>query len=44
MTDIYGIDNNTANISDETQRECVICYTAMKNIVVLPCRHMCLCS
>mmetsp|Transcript_37684 Transcript_37684/g.36140 ORF Transcript_37684/g.36140 Transcript_37684/m.36140 type:complete len:179 (-) Transcript_37684:169-705(-) len=43
LNDIYGIDNNTANITDETQRECVICYTTTKDTVVLPCRHMCLC-
>ncbi len=43
MNDIYGIDNNAANITDETQRECVICFTTTKDTVVLPCRHMCLC-
>ena len=43
MNDIYGIDNNAANISDETQRECVVCFTVTKDTVVLPCRHMCLC-
>lgn len=43
MNDIFGIDNTTANISDETQKECVICYTITKDTVVLPCRHMCLC-
>lgn len=43
LNDIYGIDNNAANIADESQRECVVCYTATKDTVVLPCRHMCLC-
>mmetsp|Transcript_47852 Transcript_47852/g.35073 ORF Transcript_47852/g.35073 Transcript_47852/m.35073 type:complete len:221 (+) Transcript_47852:206-868(+) len=43
LNDIYGIDNTTANLTDETQRECVICYTTTKDTVVLPCRHMCLC-
>ena len=43
LNDIYGIDNNAANLADESQKECVICYTNTKNTVVLPCRHMCLC-
>ena len=43
LNDIYGIDNNAANMADEAQKECVVCYTATKNTVVLPCRHMCLC-
>ena len=43
MNDIYGIDNTTANLADDTQKECVVCYTNTKNTVVLPCRHMCLC-
>jgi len=43
MSDIFGIDNAAANIADETQKECVICYTTTKDTVVLPCRHMCLC-
>ncbi|CDW73216.1 zinc finger ring-type [Stylonychia lemnae] len=43
MSDIFGIDNAAANIADEAQKECVICYTTTKDTVVLPCRHMCLC-
>jgi len=43
LNDIYGIDNNAANLADESQRECVVCYTNTKDTVVLPCRHMCLC-
>ena len=43
LNDIYGIDNNAANLADESQKECVVCYTATKDTVVLPCRHMCLC-
>mmetsp|Transcript_16085 Transcript_16085/g.27160 ORF Transcript_16085/g.27160 Transcript_16085/m.27160 type:complete len:138 (-) Transcript_16085:397-810(-) len=43
MNDIYGIDNNAANLADESQKECVVCYTSTKDTVVLPCRHMCLC-
>lgn len=43
LNDIYGIDNNTANIADESQKECTVCFVANKDTVVLPCRHMCLC-
>ena len=43
LNDIYGIDNLAANLVDESQKECVVCYTANKDTVVLPCRHMCLC-
>ena len=43
LNDIYGIDNAAANLADESQRECVVCYTSTKDTVVLPCRHMCLC-
>lgn len=43
LNDIYGIDNSAANLADESQKECVVCYTATKDTVVLPCRHMCLC-
>ena len=41
--DIFGIDNAAANITEESQKECVVCYTATKDTIVLPCRHMCLC-
>ena len=28
---------------DQIQKECVICLSEVKNCVVLPCRHFCLC-
>ena len=43
LNDIYGIDNMAANLVNESQKECVVCYEANKDTVVLPCRHMCLC-
>ena len=43
LNDIYGIDNMAANLADESQKECVVCYSTSKDTVVLPCRHMCLC-
>ena len=44
LNDIFGKDNTAANMTDESQRECVICFTALKDTVVLPCRHLCLCQ
>ena len=43
LNDIFGKDNTAANMTDESQRECVICFTTIKDTVVLPCRHLCLC-
>jgi len=37
--DIYGIDQN----SSATPDECVICLTEMRDTVVIPCRHLCVC-
>ncbi|KAF7805578.1 putative E3 ubiquitin-protein ligase LUL2 [Senna tora] len=47
LQEIYGIENaNDGNASDETEsgRECVVCLSAPREITVLPCRHMCMCS
>ena len=44
VNDIFGVDNTAANISDESQRDCIVCLMSPKDTVVLPCRHMCLCS
>ena len=46
LTDMYGKENASATAAqaDEAQRECVICFTVVKDTVVLPCRHLCLCQ
>ena len=49
LTDMYGKDSgangaNGAGTDGESQRECVICFTVVKDTVVLPCRHLCLCQ
>lgn len=44
INDIFGKDNDKANLQDESQRECVICFSFVKDTVVLPCRHLCLCQ
>jgi len=37
--DIYGIDHTSTAPPDE----CVICMTEMRDTVVIPCRHLCVC-
>jgi len=37
--DIYGIEQSLST----TAEECVICLTEMRDTVVIPCRHMCVC-
>jgi len=45
LIDMYGKENASGSAqADETQRECVICFTVVKDTVVLPCRHLCLCQ
>ncbi|GFE54370.1 E3 ubiquitin- ligase MGRN1-like [Babesia ovis] len=49
LQEVYGLNASalsTANGSDEDferQRRCVVCLTNMKDTIVMPCRHMCLC-
>ena len=42
LNDVFGIDRNAA--ATDTQTECVICFTNIKDTVVLPCLHLCLCQ
>jgi E3 ubiquitin-protein ligase MGRN1 len=43
LGEIFGIEGGTANLVNDTNKLCVICFTNDKDTVVLPCRHMCLC-
>ncbi|CAI2374679.1 unnamed protein product [Moneuplotes crassus] len=43
LGEIFGIEGGTANLINDTNKLCVICFTNDKDTVVLPCRHMCLC-
>jgi hypothetical protein len=36
MQEIYGMDTHAPD-------ECVVCMTEARDVMVLPCRHMCLC-
>ena len=43
LGEIFGKEGGTANLVNDTDKQCVICFTNDKDTVVLPCRHMCLC-
>ncbi|KAJ0234882.1 E3 ubiquitin-protein ligase LUL1 [Hirschfeldia incana] len=38
LQDIYGIENTV------DAKECVVCLSEPRDTIVLPCRHMCMCS
>ncbi|KAI4322253.1 hypothetical protein L6164_021964 [Bauhinia variegata] len=46
LQEIYGIGNTGDGDLDgnDSGRECVICLSEPRDITVLPCRHMCMCS
>ena len=46
LQDIFGNDAvvGAGGPLDDNQRECVVCYSTIKDTVVYPCRHICLCS
>lgn len=47
MEDIYGHEKQEEEGNpeyDDSQKECVICYSNIKDTIVYPCKHICLCS
>ncbi|XP_062084702.1 probable E3 ubiquitin-protein ligase LUL4 [Humulus lupulus] len=42
LHELYGFGNS--DDSGEPGKECIICMTQPKDVAVLPCRHMCMCS
>ena len=42
---MYGFESTGDGLEqDDAQIECVVCYSAVKDTMVYPCRHNCLCS
>ncbi|KAL3812698.1 hypothetical protein ACJIZ3_013966 [Penstemon smallii] len=45
LREIYGLGKSADGFNDNgLGKDCVICLTEPKDIAVLPCRHMCMCS
>eukprot|EP00253_Pinus_taeda_P028789 PITA_28789 len=46
LQEIYGIGNSVGTDFDDNDpgKECVICMSEPRDTMILPCRHMCLCS
>lgn len=51
LQEIYGIENKNSdiqkNIDDDNEdngAECVICMCDLRDTLILPCRHLCLCN
>jgi len=44
LDDIFGIANSGLNADAKQENDCPICLTNKIDTIVLPCKHMCLCS
>ncbi|CAI4229319.1 unnamed protein product [Auanema sp. JU1783] len=46
LQEIFGIENKEqhADLGDEGGLECIICMSDVRDTVILPCRHLCICT
>lgn len=44
LQEIYGIENKEHDLGDENGSECIICLSDIRDTVILPCRHLCICN
>lgn len=46
LQEVYGIENKEYETSmiDENGSECIICMSDIRDTVILPCRHLCICN
>uniref|UniRef100_A0AC35U6I7 RING-type E3 ubiquitin transferase n=1 Tax=Rhabditophanes sp. KR3021 TaxID=114890 RepID=A0AC35U6I7_9BILA len=46
LQEVYGIENKETdeNMLDDNGSECVICMSDIRDTVILPCRHLCICN
>uniref|UniRef100_A0A8R1HXP1 RING-type domain-containing protein n=1 Tax=Caenorhabditis japonica TaxID=281687 RepID=A0A8R1HXP1_CAEJA len=45
LQEIFGIENKgSENYEDDSGLECIICLSDIRDTVILPCRHLCVCS
>ncbi|KAG8340271.1 hypothetical protein TRVL_08900 [Trypanosoma vivax] len=43
LDDVFGLTNDDADEEDGEDTLCIVCFTNLRDTMLLPCRHMCLC-
>lgn len=44
VSEVYGINDSALNAQVSEDKLCLICYSDKIDTIILPCRHMCVCS
>ncbi|VDN57703.1 unnamed protein product [Dracunculus medinensis] len=44
LQEIYGIENKDHDLGEENGAECIICMSDIRDTLILPCRHLCICN